>query len=339
MTIMIRTKADSDAKNNVCQCLSRYRKLLRTFGNILSPYGVLYENHEVVNVQPDFFATVKTSCDALNDSIDVVKDVLKNPDLPPSEEQKRMTLPWYDSLHAWAHDSREFIQEIYPIVRDYQGGYIHSEDMHSLIALQSALVSMAQIFWRNLTERKTDEGIAACEIYKLFDKFQKCYREKEKAFWRSPDSGCRASVFCANGFAAVPLNLYANAFKYLPAQRPIDHSIEVSFFEDENGVRIIVSSIGPLVPQEDISKLWTSGFRSPSANLATDEGYGLGLSTVKRLCDVSGFSVTITSDHRSCDDDGWGLFTVSIFAPRTAYVKNLSNGDCKDGHEGFEEMG
>lgn len=325
MTILTSTKADTQAKNEVCQCLSRYQKLLKALGGTLSPYVSLFESQEIINVQPAFFAMVKTSCDALNDSIDIVKDVLKNPDLPPTEEQKRRTLPWYDSLHAWAHDSREFIQDIYPIVRDYQGGYIHSADMHSLIALQSALVSMAQIFWSDLTERKVDEGIAACEIYKLFDKFQKCYREKEKAFWRSPDSGCHASVFCANGFAAVPLNLYANAFKYLPSQRPIDHSIEVSFFEDENGLRVIVSSIGPLVSEEDIPKLWTPGFRSPSANLATDEGYGLGLPTVKRLCDVSGFSVTITSDHRSCDDEGWGLFTVSISVPRSAYVDYRPN--------------
>ena len=325
MTIMVRTKADLDAKNVVCQRLSQYRKQLKSLEYILAPYALLFESQQIINVQPDFFTAVKDLCDALNDSIDNVKDVLKNPDLPPAEEQKRRTLSWYDSMSAWAHDSRAFIQNIYPIVRDYKGRCVHGPDMHSLIALQSALVSMAQLFWRDVTARTIDEGLVPCEIYKLFDKFQKCYRDKETAFWRSQDSGCHANVLCAKGFAAVPLNLYANAFKYLPPQRPIDHSIEVSFFEDEKGVRVIVSSIGPLVPEEDIPKLWTQGFRSPSANLATDEGYGLGLPTVKRLCDVSGFSSTITSDHRSCDDEGWGLFTVSISVPRSAYVDYRPN--------------
>lgn len=325
MTIVVRTKADSDAKNAVCQCLSQYRKRLKALGNTLVPYGSLFESQAVINVQPTLFATVKTLCDVLNDSIDRVKDALDNPNLPPTEELKRRALMWYDSMSAWAHDSRAFIQNIYPIVRDYKGNYVHSADMHSLIALQSALVSMVRIFWSDVTGRKIDEGLSACDIYKLFDKFQKCYREKEKAFWRRSDSWCCSSVSCAAGFAAVPLNLYANAFKYLPPRLPIDHSIEVSFDEDESGIRVIVSSIGPFVGEEDIPKLWTPGFRSSSANLATDEGYGLGLPTVKRLCDVSGFSVKITSEHRLYDDDGWGLFTVSIFVPKSAYVDNRSN--------------
>ena len=135
MTIMIRTKADSDAKNAVCQRLSQYRKRLKLLENILAPYALLFERQQIINVRHDFFTTVKELCDALNDSIDNVKDVLKNPDLSRTEEQKRQTLPWYDSMSAWAHDSRAFIQNIYPIVRDYTGSCVHSPDMHSLIAL------------------------------------------------------------------------------------------------------------------------------------------------------------------------------------------------------------
>ncbi len=327
MTIVIRTKADSDAKNAVCQRLSQYQKRLKTLGNILSPYGVLYENREVINVQPAFFAMVKTSCDELNDSIDIVKDVLKNPYLPPTEDQKRKSLPWYDSMSAWAHDSRAFIQNIYPIVRDYKGYHVYSAEMHSLIALQSALVSMERMFEYELLERKCENEIVKCEIYKLFDKFKKCYREKERAFWKRQGSGFYSEVYCAKGFEAVPLNLYANAFKYLPPQCPIDHCIEVSFDEEEIGVQVTVSSVGPLVPEEEISRLWEPRFRSPSAILATDEGYGLGLPTVKRLCDQSGFSAEITSVHRPEDESGWGLFTVSILVPKSAYVDNSSN-DC-----------
>mgnify|MGYP003571297865 CR=1 FL=1 len=330
MTIVITTKADLDAKNAVCQCLSQYRKMLRTFENSFSPYSSLIESQDVINVPPAFFTKVKANCDALNDSIDRVQNVLKNPDLPLTEYQKRKSLPWYDSMSAWAHDSRAFIQNIYPIVRDYQGCHVHSAEMHSLIALQSALVSMARMFEYELLERKCENETVECEIYKLFDKFKKCYRGKERAFWKRSDSGFYSAVRCAKGFEAVPLNLYANAFKYLPPLHPIDHSIEVSFDEDKTGVRVIVSSVGPLVPEEEISKLWEPGVRSSSAILATDEGYGLGLPTVKRLCDVSDFLPSITSEHRSHDDEGWGLFTVSIFVPRSAYVDNFED-DCLQG--------
>ena len=49
------------------------------------------------------------------------------------------------------------------------------------------------------------------------------------------------------------------------------------------------------------------------------DGYGLGLATVRRLCAASGFETSITSVHRPTDDDGWGLFTVSIFIPKDKY--------------------
>ena len=49
------------------------------------------------------------------------------------------------------------------------------------------------------------------------------------------------------------------------------------------------------------------------------DGYGLGLATVRRLCVASGFETSITSVHRPTDDDGWGLFTVSIFIPKDKY--------------------
>lgn len=322
MTIVVRTKADFDAKNDVCQSLSQYRKVLKTLEKSLSPYSLLFEKRAVINVQPAFFTTIKAICDVLNDSIDRVKGVLKNPYLPSTEDQKRKSLPWYDAMSAWAHDSRAFIQNIYPIVRDYKGHFVHSAEMHSLVALQSALVSMERMFEYELLERKFEKEIVKCEIYKLFDKFKKCYREKERAFWERPDSGFYSIVHCARGFEAVPLNLYANAFKYLPSQRPIDNCIEVSFEEDEVGARVIVSSVGPLVPEEDIPKLWEPRFRASSAILATDEGYGLGLSTVKRLCNQSDFSVEITSVHRPEDEPGWGLFTVSIIIPEGCICSN-----------------
>jgi len=321
MKITVSTSADAEIKEAVCQLLIRYQEQLNYLGGLLSQFEEnIEEGCQIVNVPPDLFATVKDRCDTMNDLIDAVKIPLKDNRLPPEEEFKRKIFPWYDDLDSWAHDSQAFFQRIYPIVRGYTGNIIHEGDMHSLLALSSALGSMVRSLWNEITERGTQKEMVACEVYKIFDKFKRCYRDADRAFWKRPMSGFHKSVFCANGFEAVPLNLYANAFKYLPPWLPKEHSIEVSFVEGDDGVNAIVSSVGPLVEEKDIPRLWEPHVRAPSANMATDDGHGLGLPKVYNLCVSSGFRPTITSVHREGDADGWGLFTVTILIPSKCYA-------------------
>ena len=319
MTITTRTKADVDAKNAACQLLSHYRTHLRTLGDQLSSYAEHVDQSEIIDVTPSFFAMVRRQCDDLNDVIDGVLGVFLNPALPPLDEQKRKIFPWYDSMNSWGHDSRAFIQNMYPIVRGYKGHIIHSGDMHSLIALQDALDLMARMLFCEVAGKPQRETFIVCELFKVFDKFKKCYRDDACAFWKRPDSGFHKSVRCVQGFEAVPLNLYANAFKYLPVNHSKANCIEVSFVEGKNGVDVIVSSVGPLVSEKDIPRLWETHFRAESAYLATDDGYGLGLPKVYNLCRDSHFVPTITSEHRDCDAEGWGLFTVKIHIPQDCY--------------------
>ena len=323
MTITIKAKVDTDVKNVVCQHISHYCTVLKQLLSVLSPVIGCIGLREVHNVGESFCPSIKRKCDLLNDILGYITQSFDDRRLPKDEQQKRRIFPWYDSCKSWIHDSRGFIQTIYTIIRDYKGGSIHDKDAHSICALHSALLTLV------MGQKAEILGIAyggedtECEIYKVFDKIRKCYRPEEDGFNWSVTGNCYRKVLCVNGFEAVPLNLYGNALKYLPKGEAAssERTIEVSFSEDDNGITIGVASIGPFVVKDEIAKLWDIGFRASSANLAAPDGGGRGLPTVKRLCDISGYTVNVASTHRPDDNDGWGLFRVSIYIPSSRYCE------------------
>lgn len=319
-TIVITTKVDQDVKNAVCQRLSQYKSRLDKMFKELHPYEPYLDTQAMLELTIPLFDEINRQCDQLNDAITRVMRTLDDLRLPSQEDRKRRIFPWFDSLHSWAHDSRAYIQNIYSIVKEGNGRYVNMEDMHSLIALQSALHTMERHVWNEITNKASDSEFMVCEIYKVFDKFKKCYREDARAFSRNKKSAFYRSICCAKGFEAVPLNLYANAFKYLPPDALKIDDIDVCFEESDDGVVISVASVGPFVEKDQIPSLWEKGVRARSAIMATDEGYGLGLPKVKRLCDLSGFGRWITSEHRDIDAEGWGLFSVYISIPKSAYA-------------------
>lgn len=320
MVITVKAKVDGDVKNALCQTMSHYRAVLCDFGALLQPYLSSIGQHDLIRVGEGFFVIVKKYCDNLNDILGKASELIEDPRLPDNKDLVRKILPWYDSCGSWVHDSRGFIQKIYPIVRNYQGENMHARDLHSVYALQDALMAMEADVWGEImgVDGKRHEMIT-CDLYKLFDKFRLCYREDEDQFKWGPKGRWYKTVRCANGFGAVPLNLYANALKYLPPGPLEKRIITLSYDEDDSMTVVSISSVGPFVPEEQIASLWEIGIRAESANIASTEGSGRGLPRVKKLCDDSGFGVWIKSEHRTEDEDGWGLFTVFISIPKESY--------------------
>lgn len=322
MTITIKAKVDVDVKNVVCQHISHYCTVLNQVLNILSPVIANVGQKEVHNVGESFCPSIKKKCDSLNDILGYITQSLDDRRLPKEEQQKRIIFSWYDSCKSWIHDSRGFIQTIYTIIRGYKGGNVHDKDVHSIYALHSALLTLVIRQRAEILGVEPDYENTECEIYKIFDKIRRCYRTEEDCFnWRIIGN-CYRKVICTKGFDVVPLNLYANALKYLPEgdANSSKRNIAVSFSEDDNGISISVASIGPFVDKDEIAKVWDIGFRASSANLAAPDGAGRGLPTVKQLCDILGYTVNVTSIHRPNDTDGWGLFTVSISIPKSCFV-------------------
>ena len=106
------------------------------------------------------------------------------------------------------------------------------------------------------------------------------------------------TVDAPNAVVSVALgNLIGNAFKYTPAG-------EVRIVVQKD--RISVADSGPGVDTSELQQVFTRHYRGSSA---TGKGSGLGLSIVRRLCELYGWHVIVTRREPA------GLLAVLTFTP------------------------
>lgn len=96
------------------------------------------------------------------------------------------------------------------------------------------------------------------------------------------------------------VNLIENAGRYTPPDAVISLATEVRLHE----VQFHVRDNGPGIADENLTKLFTPGYRTPSG------GYGLGLAVVKAVCDLHQGSVQVKNR-----DTGGAEFTLSFPLP------------------------
>jgi len=87
-------------------------------------------------------------------------------------------------------------------------------------------------------------------------------------------------------------NLLSNAIKYSPE----NGQIKIALFEDSNFIVCQISDNGIGIPNEDLAKIYDQFFRSQPMAHANIKGSGLGLSIVKRLCDLLQTEIHFESD-------------------------------------------
>lgn len=87
-------------------------------------------------------------------------------------------------------------------------------------------------------------------------------------------------------------NLLSNAIKYSPE----NGKIKIELFEDSNFVVCQISDNGIGIPKEDLAKIYDQFFRSQAMAHTNIKGSGLGLSIVKRLCDLLQTEIHFESD-------------------------------------------
>lgn len=94
----------------------------------------------------------------------------------------------------------------------------------------------------------------------------------------------------------MPFILLENAVKYAP-----DGSVvNIIFREEYNNLYISIVSEGPTCAEDELSHLFTKGFRGSGAMLTKVPGNGVGLNLAKELCDVHDIKINIKSryDHK-----------------------------------------
>lgn len=88
-------------------------------------------------------------------------------------------------------------------------------------------------------------------------------------------------------------NLISNAIKYTSEKG----EIELQSYQTNNTIIYSIKDTGIGIPQNDLDKIFNSFFRSTSLNDLEIKGTGVGLSIVKRLCDLLEIKITVSSQE------------------------------------------
>jgi signal transduction histidine kinase len=87
-------------------------------------------------------------------------------------------------------------------------------------------------------------------------------------------------------------NLISNALKYSNE----NGKVHLSLSKTDEGVSFEISNSGAGIPKTEMEKIFNPFFRSSSINTVETKGVGLGLSIVKRLCDLLKITIEVESE-------------------------------------------
>lgn len=133
-------------------------------------------------------------------------------------------------------------------------------------------------------------------IYKKFDKARHILSKNAKQKNISIDFSGRSTfeIDAISAFELVPFVLMDNAIKYSPSRQ----SVNITFDEDQNKQLVVkVSSLGPIVPANELPEIMKRGVRGSPASNSNIPGEGLGLYLASTLCKMIGGSITVSSSQ------------------------------------------
>ncbi|MGY0217596.1 sensor histidine kinase [Endozoicomonadaceae bacterium StTr2] len=130
-------------------------------------------------------------------------------------------------------------------------------------------------------------------IYRLFDKVQSIIyfsegRSRNKRFYLKGTS--HREIFLYESFPIIALSLIHNALKYSQGR-----DIEININDTVNGVEVRVSSIGPVISDNEIEKIFEKSFRGKHAKKLHHDGMGIGLYVAGCVAKEHGFEIKAKS--------------------------------------------
>lgn len=220
----------------------------------------------------------------------------------------------------WLHDVNHYMSRIQMVIPSSGAMLMDVEAVHSLDALVDALRILKSEFEDELGISKCSEERgrqAPFEIYKLFHKYRYCFYTDDVYFVPGKKRFSRR-LKPIPGIGTIALNLYHNAVKYL-ADYPGRHDIKTEFEEMKDSVKIVISSMGPVVGKDEIARIGEKGFRAEAAR-KSHRGNGRGLAKVIKVCENSGFGYKFNSERTAVDAFGFARFSASITIPNNLFV-------------------
>lgn len=142
-------------------------------------------------------------------------------------------------------------------------------------------------------------------VYKKFDKARRTLIQSanRKNIDINIDGPSKNEINALEAFELVPFVLLDNAIKYSPKDQSI--SIKVQDNPTNNyRVNAIITSMGPMVTENEIPQLINRGFRGSLARSSKIQGDGIGLYLANILVQLSNGSLEIRSSPIMCTISG-----------------------------------
>lgn len=97
--------------------------------------------------------------------------------------------------------------------------------------------------------------------------------------------------FLKEHFEILVSNLISNAIKYTPN----GGSVTLSFQTSNSGLKLVIEDNGAGIEKRDLEHIFDRFYRGSLNVNNKDDGYGLGMSIVKEICDVNGLKIELAS--------------------------------------------
>jgi len=140
-------------------------------------------------------------------------------------------------------------------------------------------LNMEKIFLKDLTEELADE-------------FKPAVEHRNGRLEIDNRAGNPAIMADRYHLSGILINLIDNALKYT-VKPPV---VIISITEKSSGILLKVEDAGTGIEKKYFRKVFMPFFRVPSGNIHNVKGSGLGLSYVKKICDLHGWKIRIESE-------------------------------------------
>jgi hypothetical protein len=154
------------------------------------------------------------------------------------------------------------------------------------INLISILVSAKSAFFRFLTEdidntEKDDVSITG-KTFKIYKGISFLAQSKKKNADPTFNSNSKSTIRMVDIFEFIPYTIVENAIKYGPR----DLDIDINIFEEKDDIRVCISSLGPQLSKEELTRIFERGYRGKYARDGGFPGHGLGLFQANKASDI-----------------------------------------------------
>lgn len=174
-----------------------------------------------------------------------------------------------------------------------------------VIASESKRLAHMATHVLNLTKIENQSILTNCSEYNLSEQLRKCIlllesKWTEKEITINADFDEHLVYGDAELLQQVWVNLLDNAIKF----SPVGAEIGVSIANLNREIQVVLSNHGPMIPEEDHSRLFNKFWQGDTSH--AQQGTGIGLAVVRKIVDLHSGAVDVSSSPEAT------IFTVRL---------------------------